>query len=71
MGKQREDIKLGKVELDYGSDEGTYNLIKKVVITGAMFHCTKCGALKPATEFGLRLMADGVVRNQAQCISCR
>jgi len=65
MGKKREDIHLGMV---------TYNpegkRIISVVLTGAMFQCTKCGALKPATDFGLRF-EDGVVRNQAQCSSCR
>jgi hypothetical protein len=68
MGKKREDIKLETVTFDLYSDEET---ITRVVLTGAMFHCTKCGALKPATEFGLRMTADGVVRNQAQCSSCR
>lgn len=70
-GKKREDIKLGRVEFDYGSDEGTYVLIKKVVLVGAFFHCTKCGSLKPAIEFGLRMTADGAVRNQPQCTVCR
>lgn len=71
MGKKREDIKLETVEFDPCGDEGTNVLITKVVITGAMFHCTKCGALKSASEFGLRMTADGVVRNQAQCSTCR
>jgi len=42
-----------------------------VVLTGAHFECTKCGLLKPATEFGLRAMPDNKIRNQPQCISCR
>ena len=45
--------------------------IRGVVLTGAMFHCSNCGALKPADHFGLRMMAGGVVRNQAQCGPCR
>jgi hypothetical protein len=70
-GKKREDIKLGRVELMSEGDEGTHSLIPGVVLIGAMFHCTKCGALRPATDFGLRQMADGIVRNQPQCKACR
>jgi len=46
-------------------------VVERVVITGAMFQCTLCGGYKPASEFGLRMMEDGVVRNQAQCKKCR
>ena len=42
-----------------------------VVLIGARFECTRCGDVKPATEFGLRKTADGKVRNQAQCTECR
>jgi hypothetical protein len=72
-GRKREDIKLGRVQLMTESElgEGTHSMITGVVIIGAMFHCTKCGGLKPATDFGLRQTADGIVRNQAQCMSCR
>ena len=43
----------------------------KVVLKRAKFTCTKCGKTKAGSAFGLRKMADGTVRNQAQCISCR
>ena len=65
MPRKREDIKLEAVE--YIEDRP----IKGVRLIGAMFHCTECGALKPASEFGLRMTKDGFVRNQAQCSSCR
>ena len=42
-----------------------------VVITGAQFHCTKCEQWKPASEFGMRSMPNGNIRNQPQCIKCR
>jgi len=54
----------------YEPPEG--KVIKAVVLHGAFFQCTKCGALKEATEFGnLRMMEDGIVRNHAQCSDCR
>lgn len=65
MPRKREDIKLEAVE--YTEDRP----IKGVRLIGAMFHCTECGALKPASEFGLRMTEDGFVRNQAQCKACR
>ena len=33
--------------------------------------CLKCKAMKPLLMFGLRKMADGAVRNQPWCRSCR
>lgn len=33
--------------------------------------CLKCRAMKPLTMFGLRRMADGAIRNQPWCRSCR
>ena len=33
--------------------------------------CLKCRAMKPLTMFGLRKMADGAIRNQPWCRSCR
>ena len=65
MGKKREKLDIGTVELM------TEAKIAGVRLHGAMFQCTKCGALKPATDFGLRLMTDHIVRNQSQCVSCR
>lgn len=73
MGKKRQDIKVETVRLMTESElgEGTHSMITGVILTGAMFHCTKCESLKGAQEFGLRQMADGVVRNQPQCKVCR
>lgn len=42
-----------------------------VVLTNTQFQCTDCGKWKPAGAFGLRRMADGMIRNQAQCKTCR
>jgi hypothetical protein len=42
-----------------------------VVLTNAKFLCTGCGKWKLGSEVGLRKMADGTVRNQAQCTECR
>lgn len=33
--------------------------------------CLKCKSLKPLSQFGLRKMADGAVRNQPWCRACR
>lgn len=44
----------------------------KVVLRRAYFKCTKCDKIKPAASFGkFRQMANGDLRNQAQCIECR
>ena len=43
----------------------------KVILSGAKFRCTGCGKWKKGSEVGLRKMADGKIRNQAQCQSCR
>lgn len=73
MGKKREDIKLKTVKISTASElgEGTHSMITGVTLTGAMFHCTRCDSLKPASDVGLRHMADGTVRNQPQCSACR
>lgn len=46
-----------------------------VVLTNAMFRCTKCKRWLPAAKFGLRCVTDSegneVVRNQPQCHDCR
>ena len=42
-----------------------------VILTGVYFTCTRCGETKAASEFGLRTMANGEIRNQPQCICCR
>lgn len=33
--------------------------------------CTKCGATKPLSQFGLRRMGDGTIRSISQCKPCR
>ena len=33
--------------------------------------CLKCKKLKPLVQFGLRKMADGAIRNQPWCRTCR
>jgi hypothetical protein len=33
--------------------------------------CLKCKTVKPLTMFGLRKMADGAIRNQPWCRTCR
>lgn len=33
--------------------------------------CIKCKGLKPLAQFGLRKMADGAIRNQPWCRTCR
>jgi len=33
--------------------------------------CPKCHKRKPLSEFGLRLMENGDIRNQSYCTDCR
>ncbi len=33
--------------------------------------CLKCHKMRPLSQFGLRKMADGAIRNQPWCRSCR
>jgi hypothetical protein len=33
--------------------------------------CQKCRKMRPLSQFGLRKMADGAIRNQPWCRSCR
>ncbi len=33
--------------------------------------CLKCQKMRPLSQFGLRRMADGAIRNQPWCRSCR
>jgi hypothetical protein len=33
--------------------------------------CLKCHKMKPLSQFGLRKMADGAIRNQPWCRPCR
>ena len=33
--------------------------------------CLKCHKMRPLSQFGLRRMADGAIRNQPWCRSCR
>ena len=43
----------------------------RVVLTNAMFRCTKCHGWYPASAFGLRMDSRDVIRNQPQCKRCR
>lgn len=82
MAKEREkrNIDINLDEADEGLIEsvgyegygggGDHHIIT-VKLVGAFFHCTACGRLRPASKFGLRQTDDGIVRNQAQCKSCR
>ncbi len=45
--------------------------LDRVVLTGSWFTCTKCGIPQPGSQVGLRVMADGTIRNQPQCSRCR
>lgn len=47
------------------------NQSSRVILLGSYFKCTYCNCLRPGSEFGLRKMQDGSIRNQAQCSSCR
>lgn len=52
--------------------ERVSNRTGSVVLTGVYFVCTACGRLLGGRAFGaLRRTADGVTRNQPQCIACR
>jgi hypothetical protein len=33
--------------------------------------CLKCQKMRPLAQFGLRRMADGAIRNQPWCRTCR
>ncbi len=33
--------------------------------------CLKCQKIRPLSQFGLRRMADGAIRNQPWCRTCR
>ena len=75
MGKEREgrniDINLDEAEEGLTESVERTGEVMGVKLVGAFFHCTGCGRLRPASKFGLRVTDDGVVRNQAQCSSCR
>lgn len=45
--------------------------LENVVLKGCSAECTLCGKTKPLSEFGLRKMGNGEIRNQAQCKECR
>jgi hypothetical protein len=64
----QKNVKLGRLPGVSGRDRLEAH---GVVLLGAWFTCTRCGAIKPASSFGLRLTSDGYVRNQAQCTRCR
>jgi hypothetical protein len=66
MAKERKPINLGSVEYVFDGKKS----VKSIVLTGTFCQCTKCGGIKPLSDFGLRV-DQGVLRNQAQCSSCR
>jgi len=60
-----------RIEMNNRVERVEVGKVSRVVLIGAKFTCTKCKRTKAATKFGLRKMADGTVRNQAQCCKCR
>ncbi len=45
----------------------------QVIVQGSTIYaeCSKCHRVLHLEYFGVRLMADGVLRNQPQCSECR
>jgi len=75
-GRDKRNIDINLDEAEEGLTESVnyddpHMEIEGVKLAGAFFHCTACGRLRPASKFGLRQTDDGIVRNQAQCSSCR
>lgn len=67
-GKRREDITVEPI--DYIPKDG--EIIAGVRLNAAFFQCSRCKAIKPAIDVGLRKHTkDNMVRNQAQCRLCR
>ena len=45
--------------------------VRHIKLGGCFVQCTKCRALVPISDVGLRVMADGDLRNHARCVPCR
>jgi len=45
--------------------------VTEITLSNALFRCTRCGGVKPMSEFGKLRMNNGKVYNQAQCKVCR
>ena len=52
-------------------EDKEYKGIVSIVLKDCYHLCTKCRLLKPMSEVGIRVMKDGSIRNQPQCIECR
>ena len=46
-------------------------MLEGVVLTRCYFECPRCMSLKPARDFGLRLVEGRTLRNQSHCRACR
>jgi len=45
--------------------------ITEVVLSNALFRCTRCGGIKSMSDFGYLRLNNGKAYNQAQCKTCR
>lgn len=66
-GKRREDITVEPIE--FVPKEG--EVIAGIRLHASFFQCSRCGAIKPGVDIGLRKDAKNIIRNQAQCAACR
>jgi hypothetical protein len=64
--KQREKVALAKPKRRRSS---VYDADGNEVFITLM--CLKCHKMRPLSQFGLRKMADGAIRNQPWCRTCR
>jgi hypothetical protein len=72
-----EKLKAAKKDHDEGAPKEARKRRKSAVFDGEgnevliTMMCLKCRSMKPLTMFGLRKMADGAIRNQPWCRTCR
>ena len=75
-GEARSELSAGRRRRDRGAAgrprrrrSAVYDADGKEVFITLM--CLKCHKMKPLGQFGLRRMADGAIRNQPWCRTCR